>query len=92
MSAGWSVMAWLGTLWGRVAAGAAVLGAVGASVLFWLAGVRRRARDEERARITAETQARELDERRQADAVEDAVAGLTDDQRRRRLRERWTRG
>jgi len=88
---GSGLAAWLGTLWGKLAAGAAILGAVGGLVLFWVAGVKDRARDEERARVAAETRARELDERRQADAVEDAVAGLTDDERRRRLREHWTR-
>lgn len=84
-------MAWAATLWGRIAAGAALAVAVIGGGLLVLAGVRRRARAEERARITAAARQRELEDRRRADEIDLLVGGLSDGERRRWLRERWGR-
>ena len=81
----------LGTLWGRLAAGAVAVAAAVGAVLLWLAGVKRQAREAERARITAETQRRRIEDMEKANEVEDEVAGLDPAERRRRLQQ-WTRG
>lgn len=84
-------MAWAATLWGRIAAGAALAATLIGGGLLVLARVRRRARAEERARISAATTQRELEDRRRADEIDLMVGGLSDGERRRRLRERWAR-
>jgi hypothetical protein len=80
------MISWLGSLWGKVAAGAVALTAIAGAVVLWLAGIRRRASEAERARIEAATRERELEERRIRDDVEADVAGLDADERRSRLR------
>lgn len=65
-----------------LAAGAVVLAVLGA-VFF----IRRDAAKDERARITAETQRRRLEDIGVAREVEHRTAGLDDDEVRRRVRE-----